>query len=192
MTDFRRVLLALAYAGLVAIALPVAVHAADAGAAKKETAKPEVAKPEVSKSEPAKPESAKTEASKPEPAKPESKKAEAKPILAYIVITGAPGDGETSLATALKKRLSAFGVKEGSAQSAEVYSIEATVETAPAGKSRQGLRIIWRVFAPDGTMLGGVSQMKLVRKGSLDKKWGRAADSAATDAAYRIAKLIPR
>jgi hypothetical protein len=34
--------------------------------------------------------------------------------------------------------------------------------------------------------------MKLVRKGSLDKKWGRTADSAALDAAYRLAKLIPR
>lgn len=187
MTDFTRSLLAFACAGLVAIALPAAVRAAEADAAKQETATPESAKPGSIR-----PDSAKAETSKPEPAKPETKKAEPKPILAYIVITGAPGDGETSLATALKKRLSAFGVKEGSAQSAEVYSIEATVETAPAGKSRQGLRIIWRVFAPDGTMLGGVSQMKLVKKGSLDKKWGRAADSAALDAAYRIAKLIPR
>jgi hypothetical protein len=112
--------------------------------------------------------------------------------LAHIAVTGAPGDGETSLSAALAKRLAALGVKQGSPQSANVYSIEGTVETAAAGKGREGLRIIWRVFAPDGTMLGGVSQMRLVRKGSLDKKWGRAADSAALDAAYRIAKLIPR
>jgi hypothetical protein len=112
--------------------------------------------------------------------------------LAYIAITGAPGDGETSLAAALAKRLAALGVKPGSPQSADVYSIEGTVETTAAGKGREGLRIIWRVFAPDGTMLGGVSQMRLVRKGSLDQRWGRAADSAALDAAYRIARLIPR
>ena len=99
---------------------------------------------------------------------------------------------ETALAAALAKRLAALGVEQGSPQSTEVYSIEGTVETAAAGQGREGLRIIWRVFAPDGTMLGGVSQMKLVRQGSLDKKWGRTADSAALDAAYRIAKLIPR
>lgn len=111
--------------------------------------------------------------------------------LAYIAVIGAPGDGETALAAALAKRLAALGVKQGSPQSADVYSIEGTVETAAAGKGREGLRIIWRVFAPDGTMLGGVQQMRLVRKGSLDQQWGRVADSAALDAAYRIVKLIP-
>jgi hypothetical protein len=127
---------------------------------------------------------AEPDAAKPAPVKP------AEPT-AYIAVTGAPGDGEAALTAALSRRLAAFGVKQGSAQSAEVYSIEGIVETAPAGRGRQGVRIVWRVFSPDGTMLGGVSQMRLVRKGSLDKKWGRAADSAALDAAYRIAKLIP-
>ena len=38
---------------------------------------------------------------------------------------------------------------------------------------------------------GGVSQTKLVRKGSLDKKWGAAADAAARAAANAIVKLLP-
>lgn len=126
-------------------------------------------------------------------AEPEAAKPAPRPEpLAIIAVTGAPGDGEAALTAALSRRLAAFGVKQGSAQSANVYSIEGTVETAAAGKGREGLRIVWRVFAPDGTMLGGVSQMRLVRRGSLDKQWGRTADSAALDAAYRIAKLIPR
>ena len=46
------------------------------------------------------------------------------------------------------------------------------------------MRVGWSVFEPDGTTLGGVSQTKLVRKGSLDRKWGAAADAAARAAAH--------
>ena len=45
------------------------------------------------------------------------------------------------------------------------------------------MRIDWTVFGPDGTTLGGVSQTRIVRKGSLDRKWGPAADAAARAAA---------
>ena len=126
-------------------------------------------------------------------AEPDSAKPEARQQapLAYIAVTGAPGDGEAALTAALAKRLAAAGVKPGSAQSADVYSVEGIVEIAPAKGGRQSVRIDWRVFAPDGTTLGGVSQVKLVRKGSLDKKWGPAADAAAAAAAGAIAKLIP-
>jgi hypothetical protein len=110
--------------------------------------------------------------------------------LAYIAISGAPGDGDTSLTAALTKRLAALGVGEGSAQSANIYSIEGIVDTGAAGKGWEGLRIVWRIFGPDGTMLGGVEQIRLVRKGSLDKRWGAMADNAAREAAYKIAKLI--
>jgi hypothetical protein len=65
------------------------------------------------------------------------------------------------------------------------------VELAPASRGRQSVRVDWRVYGPDGSTLGGVSQTKLVRRGSLDKKWGAAADAAARAAAGGIAKLIP-
>jgi hypothetical protein len=117
----------------------------------------------------------------------------AKPApLVYIAITGAPGDGGPALTAALAKRLATAGVTEGSPQSADVYSVEGIVEVKPASKGRQGVRIDWRVFAPDGTVLGGASQTKLVRKGSLDKKWGAAAQAAAQAAAADIVKLVPR
>ena len=56
--------------------------------------------------------------------------------------------------------------------------------------SRQAVRIDWTIFGPDGATLGGVSQTKFVRKGSLDKRWGAAADAAARAAANEIAKLL--
>ena len=107
-------------------------------------------------------------------------------------VAGAPGDGEQALAAALGKRLSVSGVKvkTASALDTTVYSVEGIVKMTAAKGGRQAVRVDWTVFGPDGTTLGGVSQTKLVRKGSLDRKWGAAADAAARAAATPIAKLI--
>jgi len=111
--------------------------------------------------------------------------------LAYISVTGASGDGEQALSSALAKRLTVAGVKQATALADNVYSVEGIVKLAMAKGGRQAVRIDWTIFAPDGTTLGGVSQTKLVRKGSLDKKWGAAADAAARAAANAIVKLLP-
>ena len=113
------------------------------------------------------------------------------PPLAFIAVVGAPGDGEQSLTVALTKRLSAVGVKPGSAQATNVYSVEGVVRVTPSKGGKQSARIDWTIFAPDGNTLGGVSQTKIVRKGSLDRKWGAAAEAAARSAANEIAKLLP-
>jgi hypothetical protein len=122
--------------------------------------------------------------------KPGTVKPDAVP-LAYIAVAGAPGDGEQALTAALTKRLAAIGVKPGSAQATDVYSVEGTVRVTAAKGGRESVRIDWTVFAPDGSTLGGVSQTRVVRKGSLDKKWGATADAAARAAAAEIGKLIP-
>jgi hypothetical protein len=123
-----------------------------------------------------------------EPPKPAAVKEAA---LAYISVTGASGDGEQALSSALAKRLTVAGVKQATALADNVYSVEGIVKLATAKGGRQAVRIDWTVFAPDGMTLGGVSQTKLVRKGSLDKKWGAAADAAARAAANAIVKLLP-
>ena len=111
-------------------------------------------------------------------------------LLAYIAVAGAPGDGEQALSAALANRLSAVGIKPVAALTANVYSVEGIVKVTAAKGSRQVVRIDWTIFGPDGATLGGVSQTKLVRKGSLDKRWGAAADAAARAAANEIAKLL--
>ncbi len=128
---------------------------------------------------------AETEAPKPEAA------AEAKQApLAYIVVTGAPGDGEQALIAALAKRLSAASIKPATSLAADVYSVEGIVKVTAVKNGRQSVRIDWTVFGPDGNTLGGVSQTRTVRKGSLDRRWGTAADAAARAAAAAITKLI--
>lgn len=130
---------------------------------------------------------AETDAAKPNAAKPEAKP---EAPLAYIAVAGAPGDGEQALAAALGKRLSAAGVKTATSLAANVYSVEGIVKVTAVKAGRQSVRIDWTIFGPDGNTLGGVSQTRIVRKGSLDKKWGPTADAAAGAAASEIAKLI--
>jgi hypothetical protein len=122
----------------------------------------------------------------------EATKPEAKPAapLAYITVAGAPGDGEQALAAALGRRLSAAGVKTASTLDINVYSVEGIVKMTAVKGGKQAVRIDWTVFGPGGDTLGGVSQTKVVRKGSLDRKWGAAADAAARAAASAIAKLV--
>jgi hypothetical protein len=114
------------------------------------------------------------------------------PSLAYVTVAGAPGDGEQALAAALSRQLAARGLKPADAFQANVYEVQGTVRIAPASKGKQSVTIIWVVLAPDGTQLGITRQSKNVRKGSLDKTWGAAAQAAAAAAAADIVKLIPR
>jgi hypothetical protein len=118
--------------------------------------------------------------------------AEVEGPFAYVTVAGAPGDGEEALAAALSKQLAARGLKQAKAFQANVYEVQGTVRVAPGGKGKETVTIIWVVLGPDGTQLGVTRQSKDVRKGSLDKKWGGAANAAAAAAANDIAKLIPR
>ena len=112
--------------------------------------------------------------------------------LAYVTVAGAPGDGERALADALSRQLAARGVGTATAFQANVYEVQGTVRVAPAGKGKESVTIVWVVLGPDGAQLGVTRQKKDVRKSSLERKWGAAANAAAAAAAADIVKLIPR
>lgn len=112
--------------------------------------------------------------------------------FAYVTVAGAPGDGDQSLAAALSRQLEARGLKPANAFQANVYEVQGTVRVTQAAKGKERVVIVWVVLGPDGNQLGVTRQNKDVRKGSLDKSWGKAAEAAAGAAAEDIAKLIPR
>jgi hypothetical protein len=120
-----------------------------------------------------------------------AERAGAKPY-AYVTVVGAPGDGDQVLAAALSRQLAARGLEPAAASQANIYEVQGTVRVAPAAKGKETIAIIWVVLGPDGNQLGVTRQTKDVRKGSLDKRWGKAADAAARAAAEDIAKLVPR
>lgn len=110
---------------------------------------------------------------------------------AFIDVAGAPGDGEQALERALSDRLLDQGFAIKTMPAADAYEIQGTVRLAPAARGKENVRIDWTIFGPEGTRLGNVTQVKEIRKGSLDRHWGSAADAAADAAAHDILKLLP-
>ena len=123
---------------------------------------------------------------------PQAQAADQAERFAYVTVAGAPGDGEEALAAALSRRLARIGLAPATAFQANVYEVQGAVRLAPAGKGKESVTIVWVVLGPDGQQLGVVRQMRDIRKGSLDKRWGPAADAAAEAAASDIAALLPR
>jgi hypothetical protein len=112
--------------------------------------------------------------------------------LAYVTVAGAPGDGDQALAAALSRQLEARGLKQATAFQANIYEVQGTVRVTPAAKGKETIVIVWVLLGPDGNQIGVTRQTKDIRKGSLDKAWGEAAEAAAGAAAQDIVKLIPR
>lgn len=113
-------------------------------------------------------------------------------IIAVVQpVTGAPGDGEQSLTTAMKKHLTSAGVKLTEQASGSVYTVRGTVELGAADGGQQPITIRWLVVDPNGEQIDkAVVQRNRIPAGSLDGPWGQVADLAASEAAKSVAKLI--
>jgi hypothetical protein len=114
------------------------------------------------------------------------------PVTAIVPsVTGAPGDGATSLSKALQSELSKNGVALGG-QPAGAYRVEGVVQLSASQGGRQNIQIDWNVKDPQGKKVGTVSQKNEIPEGSLDGAWGTTAGAAAAAAAQGILKLLPR
>src|SRR5680860_336084 len=110
--------------------------------------------------------------------------------LAFIDVAGAPGDGEQALERALSNKMLDRGFAVTGTPAVGAYEIQGMVRLDPAERGKESIRIDWTVFGPEGTRLGNVTQVKVIRKGSLDRRWGPAADAAAEAAAQDIIELL--
>lgn len=105
-------------------------------------------------------------------------------------VVGAPGDGSTSLAAALRNELLRSGVRPTPPGMA-AYRVEGRVKVGPAQDGQQPIKIDWVVRDPKGVSLGTVSQENKIPAGSLNGNWGSTASAAATAATQGILKLLP-
>jgi len=106
------------------------------------------------------------------------------------VVSGAPGDGNSTLAAALLRELRKSGVSSAEGRPSG-YRIIGRVVLGPPRDGKQTIQIDWQVIDPSGKSLGTVSQKNEVPQGSLDGAWGQTADAAAAAAAQGILKLLP-
>ncbi len=129
----------------------------------------------------------------PSPAHAHKKAASGEVTAVVPAVIGAPGDGKTSLADAMKKALSKQGIKLASASSAGAYKIQGHVELGAAADGYQPITIRWVVTDPSGKQMEKtVVQNNKITAGTLDGAWGPVADQAAGAAASEVTKLLQK
>jgi hypothetical protein len=107
-------------------------------------------------------------------------------------VTGAPGDGSSSLTQAIQRELAGKGITVADKSAGNAYRVEGTVNVGQARDGKQPVQIEWLVRDPQGKKLGTVSQKNEIPEGSLDGAWGKTAEQAAGAAAQGIIKLLPQ
>jgi hypothetical protein len=113
------------------------------------------------------------------------------PLIAIHPASGAPGDGDQALATAMAAALRRVPLELADYPGAVPnFIVEATVAVTPADAGKQKVAIAWTLHRPDGAQVGQVKQENDVAAGSLDSVWGLTAYDAANAAAPGIAALI--
>ncbi len=107
-------------------------------------------------------------------------------------VTGAPGDGRTSLTAAIQRELQGKGIAIAEKATPTTYRVEGSVTLGAAKDGKQPIQIEWLVRDPKGKKLGTVSQKNEIPQGSLDGAWDKTAEQAASAAAQGIVKLLPK
>ena len=105
-----------------------------------------------------------------------------------VAVTGAPGDGNTALADAVRRILSAKAISDQA--SGSPYHVRVQVSVSPIRDGNQRMRIVWEVSNSRGKNLGEVAQFNVVKPGELDGEWGSSADTAAKAGVQGLVRLL--
>ena len=112
--------------------------------------------------------------------------------VAVRKVSGAPGDGGTSLTTAISAVLRRQNVAVvDAAAKADLY-VEGEVDVAPVKPDKQHVTIVWRVRRADGTEIGKVGLDNDVPRGLLNGAWGDIAYTVAMAASEGLLQLLAR
>jgi hypothetical protein len=112
------------------------------------------------------------------------------PRLDFSGITGAPGDGNDSLAKEMRRDIANLGVILVDQQDQADYLMHAQVHVTRINPTTQHIEIFWIIDSSDGKEAGRVAQLHDIPKGSLDTYWGDVAVVAASEAAQGVKEVI--
>jgi hypothetical protein len=113
--------------------------------------------------------------------------------VAVRKVSGAPGDGNTSLATSLAAVLKHQDLDlVDPAKGKPDLAVDCDVTLDPVKDSKQHVKIVWRVARVGGGEIGQVAQENDVPRGQLDRAWGDIAFSVAMAAEGGIMQLVDR
>jgi hypothetical protein len=107
-------------------------------------------------------------------------------------VTGAPGDGDTSLTGQMRTHLGLLGpVVQTTAEGAD-YTVQGQVKAVPIAGQKQRIEIQWTIKNAAGQDLGRVVQLNEIPAGTLDHYWGDVAVVVATEASGGVNDVIKR
>ncbi|MBN3867179.1 hypothetical protein [Gluconobacter kondonii] len=115
--------------------------------------------------------------------------------ICFKGVTGAPGDGNISLARAF---YSSFPDKTNTVTTTEkgadfIVRGKVDLKTGTAGNTGHPvdhIEIVWHVLTPDGKEAGAATQLHDIAPHSLDGAWGDTADMAAEEAAQGVRTIV--
>jgi hypothetical protein len=112
------------------------------------------------------------------------------PRIDFLGVTGAPGDGNISLAKSIAGDLGTEGLVVQDTQSGADFALKGTVTTAPAPDHQTRVEILWTVADLYGREVGHLVQMNDVPQGALNGYWGDIAQVVAQQAAGGVKESI--
>lgn len=112
------------------------------------------------------------------------------PRLAFLGVSGAPGDGNHSLALAMEHDLPMLGLSLQKRTVGADFTLSGKVMTAPAGAGQIEVEIDWMVADARGRSLGKVVQLHDLQAGTVSGYWGDVAAVAAGEAANGVKTVI--
>ncbi len=114
-----------------------------------------------------------------------------RPARIYFTgVTGAPGDGNSSLPLQMRTKLGAMGLVIQDAANGADFSLAGQVQTASGAKGTMRIELQWIVSDSKGEERGRIVQLNEVPPGTLDRYWGDVAVAVAQEAAGGVRDVV--
>ena len=113
-----------------------------------------------------------------------------RPVFLVRNISGAPGDGNIALRTALLQSLRGADAMVTDNPMQASYVIQGSVQVAAPFAGRQHTRIVWLVTTIGGEEVGTAIQENDIPQGSLDGRWGEVAQIITNAAIPGVTRLF--
>ena len=110
--------------------------------------------------------------------------------VCFTGVTGAPGDGNSSLPAQMRAKLGAMGLVIQDAAGGADFSLAGQVQTAPGAKGTTRIELQWIVTDSRGAERGRIVQLNEVPPGTLDRYWGDIAVVVADEAAGGVRDVV--
>jgi hypothetical protein len=107
-------------------------------------------------------------------------------------VTGAPGDGNTSLTNQMRTHLALLGPTVQTTPGGADFTVMGQVKAVPIAGNQQRIEIQWMIKNAKGQDLGKVVQLNEIPAGTLDHYWGDVAVVVATEASGGVNDVIKR